>query len=249
MHKHRNYLKIGSLLFLSTILWPARLTVSLSPCTAHIIPFDLNRITQNTYRSIRTVHLLLKTNKLTRFSVLHWKISFYIWVLHWTKETSLWSFSSGFTIRLKIIELLKTNRKHSLCSSQFCSAKLWCWKSSFWQRVAATTYSGRKYSWMLLLKQNLLMVLSLAGILQDITTGRHFCVLISISFTCCIIQLQIDPWHNTVLFFFFFPTGLLLTRRRKNKVSTIIILKLYKCILRISTSNKHNESCKAWCNC
>lgn len=46
-------------------------------------------------------------------------------------------------------------------------------------------------------------------------------------------------------FFFFFPTGLLLTRRRKNKVSTIIILKLYKCILRINTSNKHNKSCKA----
>lgn len=49
---------------------------------------------------------------------------------------------------------------------------------------------------MLLLKQNVVMVLTPAGILLElcnITTEQHLCVLIFISFTCCKIQLQIDP--------------------------------------------------------
>lgn len=202
----------------------------------------MNRTTPYTYRSIISVHLLLKTNTEQSFSILHWKISLYNWVLHWTKETSLWSFPSGSTIRLKIIELLKTNRKHSLCSSQFCSANL-CWTSSFWQHVATTTYSGRKYSWMLLLKLNLLTVLTLAGILQ----GHHRRAILM-----CFDFHQFYMLHNSTsnrflaqYWSFFFPTGLV-TRRRKNKVSAITILKLYKCILRINTSNEHNESCKAW---
>lgn len=49
---------------------------------------------------------------------------------------------------------------------------------------------------MLLLKQNLLIVLTPAGILVEscnIATEQHLCVDFHQSFTCCKIQLQIDP--------------------------------------------------------
>lgn len=132
--------------------------------------------------------------------------------------------------------------KHRLCSSLLCSAKLCCWMSSFGntcqQQLTGVENNVEYCCWNAIYSWRLLQLDS-AGALQHCHWATPLCVDFHPCFTCCKIQLQIDPLlcHNGD--FFLFPAALL-TRGDKNKVSETTSLKLSKCLFRINMRNEHN---------